>query len=653
MVDSALLRLHAMRQTGRTMNQSNHQTKQSGDGDTAPLSVIGRAVAFLQMHRNNLDRRGAGGWPPVSELIALTAKIAACEFVAEAVIMLLILPRLPTDLGFLQEALIDATGLTLITTPLIFLFVTAPYIRMRNRSERDLKIMDHAIGQSPIGIAITDQAGLIEYANPKLADISGRRQTDVIGTPLRLLQCPNFPQDPLDESVAALRSGREWRGEVLRKRPDGSQYWSSEIVTPFNEPSGARHGFVFIQSDVTKQKENELELDRSIASLQETQARLEHRTERQRRTLRKLLVARDQARKANKAKSEFLAMMSHEIRTPMNGVLGMASALSQTELTDDQRSMLSVVENSGQSLLRVLNNVLDISRIEAGRIDLDHIPFSMSNILEEVENLHTSSAQEKGLRISVEHDDASSRHVTIGDPVRVLQILHNLVSNAVKFTSSGHVSICCVHPSDEHKPEDIVITVSDTGIGMTSEQTARVFLPFEQANSSIDREFGGSGLGLSIVQALVDEMGGSIDVKSEIGEGSTFTVVLPLARAVTGDQPHIAVDDARPAHEPGGARIKILAADDNAANRAVLQALVQNLNVDLQLVVSGYDAIEAFEANTFDLVFMDIEMPGMSAARGAVAYACPIHHLFDHRAAAFAGREQTPPALVMHHDGCA
>jgi signal transduction histidine kinase len=311
------------------------------------------------------------------------------------------------------------------------------------------------------------------------------------------------------------------------------------------------------------------------------------------------------AEQASEAKSAFLANMSHEIRTPMNGILGMADALDKDELTPAQRDKLRAIRDSGDLMLMLLNDLLDLSKIEANRIELEKAPFTFGDIARKVENLHSANAQGKGLSFSIkcECDPQKSR---LGDGHRLLQVLHNLVANAIKFTEQGSVRVTIsTHPLTKDKAR---IEVIDTGIGITKKQAVRIFEPFTQADASTTRKFGGTGLGLSIAKGLVEAMGGEITVRSKPGEGSRFIVEFPAPRIEGANNSDGARNSAGDAVETTSG-LRILAGEDNAVNQAVLGAFLKERNHDVYFAADGLAVVEAFKNSAFDFVLMDISMP--------------------------------------------
>ena len=331
-----------------------------------------------------------------------------------------------------------------------------------------------------------------------------------------------------------------------------------------------------------------------------------------------MAAAREDAEAANKAKSEFLANMSHEIRTPLNGVIGVAAALAKTELSDAQREMVELVLTSGHTLERVVSDLLDFSKIEAGRLEIDPQPFDLRAEADALFELYRLRADEKGLGFAVEYGPGAAGWFC-GDAVSIKQVLGNLVSNAIKFTTAGEVRTRVdVRPGDRDGPAQLAFEVRDTGIGFDKETAARLFQRFSQADGSITRRFGGTGLGLSICQALVELMGGTIGATSEPGAGAAFRVAIPLA-----PQAAPAADTARAAPadrvaSAGAAAPRILLAEDHEINRRVVELILGPAGAVLTSVVNGAEAVAAFEPDAFDLVLMDMQMPvmdGLAATR--------------------------------------
>ena len=476
------------------------------------------------------------------------------------------------------------------------------------------------------GIIALDAAGRVIFANPEAGKLARTSPGLMIGRHLADLFPPQAAPEPGVACFAeAIRASGPQRGvKAGFRRADGAARILSINVARIDRP-GVEARMVCALADITEELE----------------------------TARSLDAARARAEAANRTKSQFLANMSHEIRTPLNGVLGMAEVLEESLSDPQTRALARTIRDSGTTLLSILNDVLDMSKIEAGKMQIEQVPFEPAQILSRIAALHATAARDKGLSFEVAGPGAEAP-ARLGDPHRILQVIHNLVGNAIKFTQTGRVSLRL----DASTDQPVMIEVSDTGIGMTQDQAVRIFTEFEQGDGSVARRFGGTGLGMAITKSLVDQMQGEINLETEAGRGTRVWVRLPLAEAAQTPRSEAGPDAAQTAPLSG---LSLLAADDNAVNRKLLELMLGRTGATLRLVEGGQAAVAAWQPDLFDLVLLDISMPDLdgiatlsalrkkAAAMGApppvaVAITANVmtHQIAEYTAAGFAGHAGKP-----------
>jgi PAS domain S-box-containing protein len=468
--------------------------------------------------------------------------------------------------------------------PLVFL-IFAVIVYLIAESVRQAEIKYRSIFENATdGIYQSTADGRLTTVNPAMARIFG------YGSPEEMIRSVSHIGRELyvnsEDRIRTLRRVRE-KGAVsgiesLGRRRGGKEVWLSWSARAVMGSDGEVSGYEGTVEDITERK------------------RAEEAT----------LRAREAAEEANRAKSEFLANMSHEIRTPMNGVIGMTGLLLDTDLDEEQREYARTVRTSGDLLLALLDDILDLSKIEAGEVRIERVDFDLRGTIEDAVAPFRARAAEKGLEQEVLMDRDVPRLVE-GDPFRLRQVLTNLLDNAIKFTEEGKVSLEVRRAGDDAEPPVVRFSVSDTGIGMTPDQQERLFRSFSQADASTTRRYGGTGLGLAISKRLVELMDGEIGVQSEPGEGSTFSFSIPLRAledqvALPHDPPATA-----PAPRENTAGARLLIAEDTTVNQIVAAELLKRRGYGTDVVPDGTTAVEAFSEGQYAAVLMDIQMPGM------------------------------------------
>ena len=477
--------------------------------------------------------------------------------------------------------------------------------------ERLQAVIDTAVD----GVIIIDATGTIEVYNPACRRMFGYRAEEALGQNVRMLM-PEPHKSAHDQYLTNYhKSGRQKiigiGREVEGRRKDGSLFPIDLSVSV--AAHGGTSAFVGILRDISDRKvaeatikAREQELQRRVGELEAARTRLEQQGRELSAAADELAKARDTAEQANTAKSEFLAMMSHEIRTPLNGVTGMTGLLLDTELDREQRHFAETILESGDALMTILNDILDLSKIEAGKIVLEDTDFVPHKVADSVVELLSARARAKTLEIGA-HVAADVPRVLRGDDGRLRQILLNLIGNAIKFTSEGGVSLKIAKTGETAEAVILRFEVIDTGIGIAPEVQAKLFSRFTQADSSTTRKYGGTGLGLAICRELVSLMGGEIGIESRPGEGSTFWFTASFKPA-----PHAAWSDpVEEAPAPVAEGRRILVAEDNKVNQMLAVKLLDKAGHRADVVGNGIEAIDAVRKRPYDAVLMDMQMPEM------------------------------------------
>ena len=478
----------------------------------------------------------------------------------------------------------------------------------RLRMESELRKLAQAVEQSPESIVITNLKAEIEYVNEAFLEATAYTWEEVIGKNPRLLQSGNTPPETYRSLWATLAGGHAWQGEFYNRDKNGREFIEHAIITPIRSPNGTVTHYVAVKDDITEK--NQL--------TQELEAHRHHLEELVGERTAQLALAREKAESANKAKSVFLANMSHEIRTPMNAIIGLTHLLLREKPRHDQASRLTKIETSAGHLLAIINDILDLSKIEAGKLTLDHSDFSLKELLEHIHSLFREELTAKGLTIEVDVGDTPT--LLNGDATRLSQALLNYVGNAIKFTEQGTIYLRTRVVEESNGTLLLRFEVEDSGIGIAADIMPSLFEAFEQADPSTTRVHGGTGLGLAITRRLVLMMGGEVGAQSELGQGSTFWFTAKLGRGQSQipTLPSAAAMDAERQLRDRYAGFRILLAEDNAINLEVAVALLSSVGLVTETAQNGRVAVDMAGENDYDLILMDVQMPeldGLEATR--------------------------------------
>lgn len=480
-------------------------------------------------------------------------------------------------------------------------------ITERKQSEELLRKLSLAVEQSPESILITNLDGAIEYVNEAYVKHTGYSRAEVLGKNPRILQSGKTPPKTYAALWQTLQQGQSWRGELINRNKDGSENIQYAFISPLRQPDGRITHYVAVQEDITEKKHMGQELDSHRHHLEELVLQRTNELE----------IAVERAEAANQAKSVFLANMSHEIRTPMNAIMGLTHLLRRDGATPSQADRLEKIDHAAQHLLSIINDILDLSKIESGRLVVEHIDFTLADVMDHVHSLIADAARAKGLRVLVDTDDVP---VWLrGDATRLRQALLNYAGNAIKFTEKGSITLRVRLLESNGDKLLLRFEVVDTGIGIARDELPRLFRAFEQIDASTTRRYGGTGLGLTITRRLADLMGGDAGAESEPGKGSTFWFSVWLERG-QGDVPQIK-------QKPGNAESelrrlyaasRLLLVEDNAINMEVALDMLHGAGLQVDTAVNGQIAVDLVRQGEYDLILMDIQMAvmdGLTATR--------------------------------------
>ena len=473
--------------------------------------------------------------------------------------------------------------------------------KLTEENAATLRKLSLAIEQSPESIVITNADVEIEYVNEAFLQASGFSREDVIGKNPRILGSGNTPDGTYQEMWQTLNAGQSWKGKLFNQRKDGTRYIEFANISPIFQADGSVSHYVAIKEDISEK----------IKLSEELEAHRHHLEDLVQTRTAELAEAREKAEAANQAKSAFLANMSHEIRTPMNAIIGLTHLMQREDTTLEQKSRLEKISSSGRHLLSIINDILDLSRIEAGKLTIEQTDFHLDAIFDHIQSILHEEVSRKGLTLEVYQDAVP--HWLRGDPTRLRQALLNYAANAVKFTEQGTIHLRSIKLKEKEDQFLVRFEVEDNGIGIAADKLSYLFDAFEQADIATTRKHGGSGLGLNITRRLAQMMGGDVGVESTPGVGSKFWFTAWL-KPGHGIQPADTVEEVSDAESQLRTQYlgcRILLVEDNPINREVATELLHGVGLAVDTADNGRLAVEKVSYEHYDLVLMDIQMPEM------------------------------------------
>ena len=473
-------------------------------------------------------------------------------------------------------------------------------------SLKEVSSYKKALDQSSF-VSITNEFGIITYVNDNFCRFFQFSSKELIGQDHRIVNSGYHPKSFIRDLWTTIQNGEIWRGEINNKAKNGANYWMDTSIVPFLNDEGKIYQYIAIRTDITEQKNIAIELleSKRLAEMATTIAE-----EAKIKAVQAAEIAENAsliAENAVKAKQQFLSNMSHEIRTPMNAIIGFTKVMLKTDLSVKQKEYLQAIKISGDALIVLINDILDLAKVDAGKMSFEATPFKLSTSVSAMLHLFETKIQEKNLKL-VTHYDSRIPEVLLGDPGRLHQIILNLVSNAVKFTPSGQITVDVRLLVEEENEVFVKFAITDTGIGISEDMLKTIFENFQQASNGTSRLYGGTGLGLAIVKQLVEQQDGDIYVKSVVDKGSTFSFVLNFQKtdALIASEPNLLVLD-NPTQS-----IRVLVVEDIVLNQLLMNTLLDDFGFECDMAANGRIAIQKLKKNVYDVILMDLQMPEMN-----------------------------------------